>query len=142
MTTTPVSLLERLKFPTDQLAWSRFVDLYSPLIYSWAHQVGLHPNDAADLVQDVFMLLVQKMPEFAYEKNGSFRAWLKTVTLNKWRDNCRKTAARREGGGPVPEVATTNESEVFWEVEYRQHLIAQALKVMQNDFEPKTGQAC
>jgi len=50
MTTTPVSLLERLKFPADQPAWSRFVDLYSPLIYSWAHQVGLQPTDAADLV--------------------------------------------------------------------------------------------
>ena len=82
------------------------------------------------------------MPEFAYDRNGSFRAWLKTVTLNKWRENCRKVAARREGGGPLPEPATTNESEVFWEVEYRQHLIGQALKVMRTDFEEKTWQAC
>lgn len=141
MTTTPVSLLERLKQPVDQEAWSRFVELYTPLIYSWAHQVGLQPTDAADLVQDVFTLLVQKMPEFAYDKNGSFRAWLKTVTLNRWRENCRKAAARHEGG-QVPDLATTNESEAFWEIEYRQHVIGQAMKVMHSDFEPQTWQAC
>src|SRR5438105_1833156 len=106
MTTTPVSLLERLKQPVDQEAWTRFVDLYSPLIYSWARQVGLRESDAADLVQDVFTLLVQRMPEFAYDPKGSFRAWLKTVTLNKWRENQRRKAARPDEGQLPAEVAT------------------------------------
>src|SRR5207247_909236 len=126
----------------DQTAWSRFVDLYSPLIYSWARQVGLQESDAADLVQDVFALLVQKMPEFAYNPHGSFRAWLKTVTLNKWRENGRRASARCQGGGAMPEMVATEESEVFWEVEYRQHVIGMALKVMQTDFEAKTWKAC
>src|SRR5262245_61352150 len=130
MTTTPASLLERLRQPADQSAWSRFVDLYSPLIYSWGQQVGLQPSDAADLVQDVFALLVQKMPAFAYNHNGSFRAWLKTVTLNKWRENSRKAAARREDRGPLSDLAASKESEAFWEVEFRQHLVGQALRVM------------
>jgi RNA polymerase sigma-70 factor (ECF subfamily) len=142
MTSTPVSLLERLKQPVDQEAWSRFVNLYSPLIWSWAKQVGLCESDAADLVQDVFTLLVQEMPKFAHNPRSSFRAWLKTVTLNKWRENCRKQVARRETSGQVLDVTTTKESEVFWEVEYRQHVIGQALKVMQTDFEPNTWQAC
>jgi RNA polymerase sigma-70 factor (ECF subfamily) len=140
MTITPISLLERLKKPVDQSAWSRFVDLYSPLIYSWGRQVGLQDTDAADLVQDVFSVLVRKMPEFAYDEHGSFRAWLKAVTLNKWRENGRRTAGRQ--GQPLPEAVATQESEAFWEVEYRQHLVGQALRVMQTDFEPKTWQAC
>jgi RNA polymerase sigma-70 factor (ECF subfamily) len=141
MTITPVSLLERLKQPVDQKAWSRFVDLYSPLIYSWARQVGLQDTDAADLVQDVFSLLVPKMADFAYDRQGSFRAWLKTVTLNKWRENGRRVAARPVGQ-PYPEQVATEESDAFWEVEYRQHVVTQALQVMQTDFEPKTWKAC
>ena len=31
--------------------------------------------------------------------------------------------------------------DAFWEGEYQQHLIAQALRLMQTDFEPKTWQA-
>lgn len=141
MTSTPVSLLERLRHPVDQEAWSRFVDLYSPVIYSWGRQVGLKESDAADLAQDVFTILVQKMPSFAYESGGSFRAWLRTVTLNKWRENLRRHAARREGGGPVPDLPT-READSFWDGEYRQHVIAQALRVMQADFEPQTWKAC
>lgn len=140
MTITPISLLERLKRPVDQSAWSRFVDLYSPLIYSWGRQVGLQDTDAADLVQDVFSVLVRKMPEFAYDEHGSFRGWLKAVTLNKWRENGRRASGRV--GQPLPEAVATQESEAFWEVEYRQHLIGQALRVMQTDFEPKTWRAC
>lgn len=33
MDTTPVSLLERGRDPSDQEAWARFVRLYTPLIY-------------------------------------------------------------------------------------------------------------
>src|SRR5262249_14593925 len=79
---------------------------------------------------------------FVHQQPGSFRAWLKTVTLNRWRENCRKAAGRRETGGPMPDLAATRESELFWEEEYRQHLIGQALKGMQTDFEPRTWQAC
>jgi RNA polymerase sigma-70 factor (ECF subfamily) len=143
MTTTPPSLLERLKQPADQEAWSRFVDLYSPLIYHWSRQVGLQETDAADLVQDVLTLLLQKMPEFNYARTGSFRAWLKTVTLNKWRENQRRKMIPGKGGAaPLPEAVASRESEAFWETEYRQHVIAHALRVMQTDFEAKTWQAC
>jgi RNA polymerase sigma-70 factor (ECF subfamily) len=141
MTKTPVSLLERLRQPNEQEAWSRFVELYTPVIYTWARQVGLQESDAADLVQDVFTMLLQKLPDFTYDHHGSFRAWLKTITLNKWRENRRRPLARREGGGPPPELAA-QEAEAFWEAEYRQHVVSQALRVMQVDFEPNTWQAC
>ena len=62
---------------------ARFVELYTPLLYYWARRVGLRRQDAADLVQDVFTLLVRKLPEFTYDRNKRFRAWLRTVTLNR-----------------------------------------------------------
>jgi RNA polymerase sigma-70 factor (ECF subfamily) len=140
MTTTPASLLERLRLPDPGDAWDRFVALYTPLIYSWARQVGLQESDAADLVQEVMTLMLQKLPGFAYDRHGSFRAWLKTVTLNQWRAACRRAVARREAG-PPPDVPAA-QAEAFWEAEYRRHLVGQALRIMQADFEPKTWQAC
>jgi RNA polymerase sigma-70 factor (ECF subfamily) len=144
MDTTNTSLLQRLKVPVDQRAWSRFVDLYTPLIYSWARGLGLQESDAADLVQEVFALLVEKMPEFAYDRHRSFRAWLRTVTLNKWRDRGRRLAARptEVTGRQALEAAEARAESSFGEVEYRQHLVARALELMQAEFQPTTWRAC
>lgn len=144
MDTTNVSLLERLKLPLDQKAWSRFVDLYTPLIYTCARQVGLQDSDAADLVQEVFAQLVQKMPDFTYDRHRSFRAWLRTVTLNKWRDRCRRQTARPHEvtDHQSLNVAQAAAESSLGEVEYRQQLVARALELMQAEFQPTTWQAC
>jgi len=144
MDSTNVSLLDRLRQPVDQNAWSRFVDLYTPLVYSWARRIGLQEPDAADLVQEVFVLLVRKMPEFVYDGHKSFRAWLRTITLNKWRDCSRRLAARPHEltGDAAPDVANHGTEDSFAEVEYRQQLVARALELMQAEFQPNTWKAC
>jgi RNA polymerase sigma-70 factor (ECF subfamily) len=73
---TSSSLLNRVRQPEDRQAWDRFVALYTPLLYSWTFRVWLSEADAADLVQDVFVILLKKLPEFEYDPNQSFRAWL------------------------------------------------------------------
>lgn len=73
MNTTSVSLLGRLRQPGDQESWRRFVHPYSPLLYYWARGVNLPPADAADLVQEVLLIVVERMPEFAYDPSRSFR---------------------------------------------------------------------
>ena len=60
MTTTPVSLLERLRLPDQPDAWPRFVGIYTPLLYFWARRLGLQNTDADDLVQDVFTTLIHE----------------------------------------------------------------------------------
>src|SRR5208337_5600860 len=115
---------------SEQGAWDRFVLLYTPLIYSWARRVGLQEADAADLVQDVLTTLLQKLPEFTYDRHRSFRAWLKTVTLNKWRDRCRRLAARPHEvtGRQHLDVAEPDDEDSFAEPAYRQQLVARALE--------------
>src|SRR5437867_3700819 len=88
---TPVSLLDRLRRPSDVDAWTWFVRLYSPLMFFWARRAGLQESDAADLVQDVFAVLVRKLPEFAYDPAQSFRGWLRTILINKVRERARQT---------------------------------------------------
>ncbi len=49
---TPASLLERLRQPSQEQAWARLVELYTPLLFRWARRAGLQTQDAADLVQE------------------------------------------------------------------------------------------
>jgi hypothetical protein len=41
---------------------------------------------SADLVQDVFLVLVEKLPQFDYDPSKRFRGWLWTVIRNKLRE--------------------------------------------------------
>ena len=143
MNKTSATLLERLRWPGDSQAWERFVELYTPLIYHWARRVGLREADAADLVQDVFTLLLKKLPQFTYDPHKSFRSWLRTITLNRWREKQRAAGTRREPEtAPLPEQAGPDAVEAFWEEEYRRHLVRRALEVMQSEFQPTTWRAC
>jgi RNA polymerase sigma-70 factor (ECF subfamily) len=143
MHTTPVSLLQRVRQPGEQQAWALFVEMYTPLLYEWARRMGLQESDAADLVQEVFAVLVAKLPGFLYDRQKGFRAWLRTILNNKWRDTCRRRAIRPQPQSPdlLAEVAEPD-AEAFWESEYRQHLVGRALELMQQDFQPATWRAC
>jgi RNA polymerase sigma-70 factor (ECF subfamily) len=95
-------------------------------------------------VQDVFAALVHKLPEFTYERDRSFRAWLRTVTLNKFRENFRRRAVSAPGTGePLPlELACADPAQAFDEAEYHRHLTTRALEIMQAQFQPAPWKAC
>jgi RNA polymerase sigma-70 factor (ECF subfamily) len=57
-------------------------------------------------VQEVFALLVHKLPAFRYDRHRSCRGWLGKITMNKWRDRRRRAAVQpREAGASGPEAA-------------------------------------
>jgi RNA polymerase sigma-70 factor (ECF subfamily) len=142
MQTTPFTLLERLRKQSAPEDWKRFTALYAPLLYHWARRIGLQAHDAADLVQEVFVVLVQKLPEFSYDRQKSFRAWLRTVTLNKWREQLRRHTGDLQLTADFEGVAAADTTEAYWETDFRQELAARALRLMQADFEPSTWKAC
>jgi RNA polymerase sigma-70 factor (ECF subfamily) len=140
---TSTSLLERFQQAPGPDAWSRFVRLYTPLLFFWARKLGMREADAADLVQDVFTILVQKLPTFQYDPQKGFRNWLRTVLLNKWRNSLRGRAnAPNAGPDGLSGVADPQDPEELVEAEYRQHLLSHALELMQSEFPDKTWKAC
>ncbi len=141
MHTTPVTLLERLRQPNEYAAWDRFVELYTPLLFAWTQRIGLQETDAADLVQDVFTLLIHKLPDFVYDRGKSFRGWLRTVALNQWRSDQRRKGPAPAGAIDWDELAAPTE-EAFWEQDYRGHLVHRAMEMMRTDFPGPTWQAC
>jgi RNA polymerase sigma-70 factor (ECF subfamily) len=142
MDSTCPSLLERLKRPDDAAAWERFVELYSPILHYWAGRSGLDEADAADLVQDVFVLLVEKLPHLAYDPQRRFRGWLWTVTRNKVRERMRKAGSPAGERVPVEDLAAPDPGDPLADEEYRTMLVDRALRLMQTDFRPRTWQAC
>ncbi len=142
MTTTPGSLLEQLRRPGDQAAWDRFVHLYTPLMNFWAQRkLGLHDADAADLVQDVFVVLVQQLPAFRYDPRKRFRAWLWTILINKARERGRRLRPDQLGDHDLAELACADPVAELAEREYRDLLVRRALELIQAEFQPTTWQA-
>lgn len=142
MNTTSVSLLEQLRGSPDEATWTRFVQLYSPLLFGWARQAGLDEDAVGDLVQDVFVVLLKELPCFEYNPAHSFRAWLKTIVLNRWR-NQRKRQARAPahcGNAFLADMPAPDES-LFEAQEYRRHLLRQAIELLRHEFQPATWKA-
>lgn len=143
MSTTPVSLLERLSRPDDALAWSRFVELYTPLLCYWARQLHLQDADVADLVQDVFAILLTELQHFEQRPGQRFRGWLWTLMRNKWREKQRRRSGRPpEADIDVAQLAGPDDIDAVDEAEYQRYLVDRALQLMQADFEPATWKAC
>jgi RNA polymerase sigma-70 factor, ECF subfamily len=139
---TPVSLLQRLRLSGDEATWRRFVQLYTPLLESWARRAGLQEADAADLVQAVFVRLARELPRFHYDPGLRFRGWLRTVTMNLLRDQRKGHQKNNHCGGAASAIASADSIETLIDREYTVWLVGRALQIMQSDFQPKTWQAC
>jgi RNA polymerase sigma-70 factor (ECF subfamily) len=144
MDQTPVSLLEKLRRRPDPESWGRFVQLYTPLLFLWAGRLGLQDEDAADVVQEVFLILLEKLPEFQYDPRQRFRGWLWTLTRNKCRDFWRRRAAQPRAASPdcLARMANPEVGEDPDEAEYRHYLVARALHLMQTEFSSNLWRAC
>jgi RNA polymerase sigma-70 factor, ECF subfamily len=144
MSTTSLTLLHRLARGDDEAAWGRFVELYTPLMLNWGRRLQMSDMDAADLVQSTFLVLYEKLPGFQYDASGSFRAWLKTVLSNSWRNQLRKARMRTAEGSVIDpdQVPDTDPRIEIDEAEYRTYLVKRALDLMQAQFAPDTWKAC
>lgn len=146
MTTTSESLLFRLQQDhdsPDESAWQQFVSLYTPLIFFWARKTGMPQSDASDLVQEVLTLVFQKLPDFKYDSTRSFRGWLRTVTLNKYREIYRRKSSRlaTASDSMLEHLAPVAVAESTWDIDYARLLVAKTMQVMKNDFATGTWDA-
>lgn len=141
---TSLSLLNRVR-SHEQQAWDRFTRLYSPMVYSWARRSGLQDSDAADIVQDVFAVISERLDRFDENRSGSgFRSWLWGVTRNKLLEKGRALQRQPPGGGgtdrqlaiqqvAVPEVEPAVQ-------ESTRALAHRAIELIRTDFSEQTWQ--
>jgi RNA polymerase sigma-70 factor (ECF subfamily) len=145
---TSLSLLDRLGgTPTDD-DWRRLDDLYRPLLRAWIARAGVPASDANDLVQEVLLVVLAKIGEFERRREGSFRAWLRTILANKVRDYFRGQKHQPTATGDSDFLRRLDELESpesalskLWDREHDEHIARELLKRVQGDFAPKTWQA-
>ena len=140
MHSTSASLLLRVRSNTDRQAWDRLVELYTPLLFFWAKKLAPAPVEAADLVQEVFVILLQKLPEFEYDRGKTFRGWLWTLLVNKWREFRRRPQAHALP--PDSQISVDDNVAEMADQEYRAYLVQRAMELMRDEFQPNTWQAC
>ena len=146
MSVTSATLLERLRDARDSDAWSRLVELYTPLIRGWAERLNVRGADADDLVQEVMAVVVRRFPEFVHpDKPGAFRGWLRAIAANCARTiwKGRKVNPRVPGGTDFGSYLgrledPTDDFAREWEREHDLHVTRKLLDRIQGDFEART----
>ena len=148
MVATSVSLLDRLRTsPPDHDDWGRLQDIYEPLIRGWLSRIPGLGDEVADLTQEVMVVLSREIPHFERRREGSFRAWLRQVTVNRVRIHRRQQRRRpvtevdpAEGfldQLAAPQSALTRE----WDVEHDQYVFRKLQVIVGPEFSPDSWEA-
>jgi len=96
---TSFTLLQRVR-ALDPEAWHALSRLYGPLVYRWARQSGLQPQDASDVAQNVFVSILRGISRFSLEgPEATFRGWLWTITRNAVREFARRQSRHPAAAG-------------------------------------------
>jgi RNA polymerase sigma factor (sigma-70 family) len=150
---TRASLIQRLRDWEDQASWQDFFNTYWRLIYGVARKTGLTDAEAQDVVQETLISVAKHMPSFKYDPSiGSFKTWL--LNMTRWRIigqfRKRQPGANRK---PVPRNSTSRISTIqrlvdpnaldwdaVWEADWKQHLLAKAIKNIQRRVDPQRYQ--
>jgi RNA polymerase sigma-70 factor (ECF subfamily) len=149
MNTTSFSLLERLKHAQpDAPDWQKLQDIYLPLIHSYLGRLSALLDEADDLGQEILMVLVRELPAFQRQRHGSFRAWLRQITVNRIRAHWKSRQQRpRAGLGAEGEQFLAqledpaSELSRRWDRDHDKHVFQKLLALVRADFAPATWQA-
>jgi RNA polymerase sigma-70 factor (ECF subfamily) len=148
MNPTSLSLLDRLKAARPESSdWKRLQGVYLPLIQTWLGRVPGLGDESADLAQEVLVVVFREVPRFDRKREGSFRAWLRQVTVNKVRNYRRKRQRRPVVGldpadGFLERLSDPNgDLAREWDRDHDKHVVEKLLAVVQSDFNPKTWEA-
>lgn len=87
----------------DQLAWEKLIRRYQRLIYTIPLRAGLDEHYAAEIFQDVFTTLFQKLNEI--EEPEKLQAWLVTTARRKTLRTIAKAQLRKRATASADERA-------------------------------------
>ena len=80
-------------------AWTKLLGRYQQRVYNYALRMIGHPDDAMDLMQEVFVGVLRNLP--GYRGDGVFAAWLFRIAAYRCTDYLRK----RRVAVPLDETA-------------------------------------
>lgn len=143
---TRETLLLKIRDSEDEQAWGQFVELYTPLVFSYCRRRGLGEHDASDVTQEVMRAISRAITKFEYDPaKGSFRSWFYTVARSKLNNYFTKQARQPLAGGTAVEQQLENipdaSEERDWEIDYKRQMFAWAAEQVRPSFKEHTWQA-
>ena len=147
---TSLSLLDQLCNHADADAWKQLVDVYTPVLRAWLRRYEvLSAADVDDLVQDVLLTLSKELPQFRpNQRPGAFRAWLRTILVNRLRYFWRSRQHRPQaiGGSDFAqqlEQLSDGQSQMskLWDSEHDRQVMQRLFALVKPRFAPETWQA-
>ena len=124
-----------------ELNWETFRARYAPVIVGFARNMGLAPQDADDVLQDVLLAFFQVAPRFEYDPGrGRFRGYLKLVTRRVIAASVRRAA---RAGIPSEDLDGEQPSELDaeWDRLWSEKLLERAVAEARAQFEARTMEA-
>jgi RNA polymerase sigma-70 factor (ECF subfamily) len=131
-------------------AWERLVRLFGQTIYRRCRRRGLSPEEAADLLQEVFLAAAKSVARFRRDGPGaSFRAWLWGIARHKLKDHweARANGPAAQGGTDaqrrLAELAAGDEQDQANDERGGEEagLVRRAVDLVRSEFEERTWQA-
>jgi len=148
MASTSVSLLDRLSDNGDSADWQRLLTIYRPFIASIVRKYPSLESQVDDVVQEVMLVLVRELREFKRHREGSFRTWIRGITVNQLRNALRKskrflqTQAYPEEESQLSQLEDPNSDlSLRWDKQHDEWVIQQVMEVVKPRVEPATWNA-
>jgi len=147
MESTHLTLLQRLSLGTDERSWREFVEVYGPLLKSYARRRGAGEQEAEDVCQDVLGVVAAQVKSFNHSgRPGAFRAWLRRITIRKvaqlLADKHRQPGA--QGGSAALDMMASlpdpsgDDVDEIWEKEWQERKLEIALRRTREEVLPHT----
>jgi RNA polymerase sigma factor (sigma-70 family) len=95
----------------DQQAWNEFVTRYARLVYSIARRRGLDADAAADVFQEVFLIVHRQL--YSLQHHQALVAWLITITQRE----CRRLVQRSHPTDPLDDTYTDERVDISAQVQ-------------------------
>lgn len=135
MADTSVSFLDSLKADAGSDSWREFVDLYTPLIRIWLGGQHVREQERDDVTQEVISVVLRRLPEFQRQRTGSFRNWLKRITIFCWQNYRRKNINKAAviGGSDFGQMIgeledPDSEANRRWDQQHDEYVLQQLLE--------------
>jgi RNA polymerase sigma-70 factor (ECF subfamily) len=149
MNDTSLSLLDRARRQEESQAWERLAALYTPLLTSWLHRLGVQDSDADDLTQEVLLVVLRELPQFEHNRrSGAFRRWLRMILAHRVQDFWKRRDRRpiAAGGSSFHEQLNQltddgSPASQLWDRQHDEHVMSQLMETLRPRFAPQTWQA-
>jgi RNA polymerase sigma-70 factor (ECF subfamily) len=144
---TSTSLLERLRNSPDDESWTRLDALYRPLIRSWLKHDPSLGEEAEDLTQEILQVVCLEVAAFERQRTGSFRKWLRTITVHRLQGFYRARRSRPRPAGheetsPLLQLADDRSDLARrCDEEHNAHVVGKLLEWLAEEFSPSHVQA-